>query len=473
MPQGSRILIVEDEMIISMEIKQKLKGMGYDVVGQAISGESAIQKAGEKMPDLILMDIRLKGEMDGITAAKRIMELYDIPIIFLTAHSDKATLERAIAVSPSGYLLKPFKERELMTNIEMSLHKHRIKQKVREELHPEGLPEILKVLSIIQAPAIIISQKGIIEGINQNAAEVTGFISNELNGKPISTLFGQMEEISRDKQNGEKESGTNFILPDQVVLKHKDGRHLPVTLYAGFITPEDTSDIRHLIVFETDMGVTSESIRVGPEMIRYLMALTSALHLPAFVIDKSMVMAGHNSRFSDLARKVGISQYMLNRPLYETPRFSFFGDIQDLQENFKSGDREKQIKKVVIDEKTRFIEFTRIPLKKNEVTTHIAIVMSDVTYEQNAIYNSEKLKNLVQDFTKNLGNIELISHELRAPLQQILKRILEDQTSEGEKMKIIANQVIQLTNQFDAAWIKHAYLKDQILSIDSIVKENL
>ena len=131
MPQGSKILIVEDEMLISMEIKQKLHSMGYAVVGQVISGESAIQKAGEEKPDLILMDIRLKGEMDGITAAKKIMELYDIPIIFLTAHSDKATLERAIAISPSGYLLKPFKRRELMTNIEMSLHKHRIKQKVR------------------------------------------------------------------------------------------------------------------------------------------------------------------------------------------------------------------------------------------------------------------------------------------------------------------------------------------------------
>ncbi|NLW75127.1 MAG: response regulator, partial [Methanomicrobiales archaeon] len=107
MPQGSKILIVEDEMIISMEIKQKLRGMGYEVVGQAITGESAILKAGEKNPDLVLMDIRLKGEMDGITAAKRIIELYDLPIIFLTAHSDKATLERAIAVSPSGYLLKP------------------------------------------------------------------------------------------------------------------------------------------------------------------------------------------------------------------------------------------------------------------------------------------------------------------------------------------------------------------------------
>jgi PAS domain S-box-containing protein len=462
LPQNSRILIVEDEMIISMEIKQKLKVMGYDIAGQVISGEAAIQKAGETNPDLILMDIRLKGEMDGITAAKRIMDLYDIPIIFLTAHSDKATLERAIAVSPSGYLLKPFKERELMTNIEMSLHKHRIKQKVRGELHPEGSKEISKILKLIPHPVLVISQSGNIEGINISASELSGFSQNELVGKPVNILFCQRTD-GLEQNNNEKKAENNFILPDQVSLKHKDGKKSPVTLYIGFIMPaEPSSDLRYIIIFESEENKPSDSIQIGPEMIRHLVAITSALQLPAFVIDKNMVLTGYNVRFAELARKIGISQYMLNRPLYETPRFSFFGDIQSIQEIFKSGDKEKQIKKVTIDEKNRFIEFTRIPMKKNDVTSHIATVINDVTSEQNAIYNAERIMSILSDFFLTLEEIESLSHEIRVPLQEELKKIHQDVSTLDDDMKTIISQIYELMCRYDTAWIKYSDLKDQI-----------
>jgi signal transduction histidine kinase len=119
------IFIVEDEVVIAMEIESVLQQLGYQVAGSAMSGEEAIVRTAETRPDLILMDIRLKGEMDGITAADRIYRLYKIPVIFLTAHSDKKTLEKAIAVHPFGYLIKPFRKNELYTAIEIALYKHR------------------------------------------------------------------------------------------------------------------------------------------------------------------------------------------------------------------------------------------------------------------------------------------------------------------------------------------------------------
>jgi len=127
-----RILVVEDEVIVAMTIEDTLTKLGYEVVGSVTNGPDAIQKAGETRPDLILMDIRLKGDMDGIEAAQRIEALYGLPVIYLTAHSDQATLSRAIATQPYGYLIKPFRERELYTNIEMALHKHRVLKKTRE-----------------------------------------------------------------------------------------------------------------------------------------------------------------------------------------------------------------------------------------------------------------------------------------------------------------------------------------------------
>lgn len=461
MPQGSKILIVEDEMIISMEIKQKLREMGYSVVGQAITGESAIQKAGETLPDLILMDIRLKGEMDGITAAKRIMELFDLPIIFLTAHSDKATLERAISVSPSGYLLKPFKDRELMTNIEMSLHKHRIRQKVREDIYPEGQTEQSKALSRIQEPAVLISQTGKIEVVNNAAVQISGFQPKELVGRDINLLFGKLLEISEGNQHVKGDSNLSVILPDQVMLKHKSGRQIPILISTGFLQDEKDQEIKITFLFEPS-ELTDTSTTLGPDTIRYLMAITAVLKLPAFVIDKNMQLAGYNLLFSDLARKAGISQYMLNRPLYETPKFSFFGDMQDMQEIFRSGDINHQIRKYVIDKSVKFIEFTRIPLKKNEVTTHIVSVMTDITSERTAVYESEKLKKTFGEVFSTFEKIRTISSQMRIPIQEMIRNNIEPDTIPERELNESVEEITELIKELDMSWIEYSDLVDQL-----------
>ncbi len=128
----SRLLIVEDEYIIAMNISQTLKRQGYEPLAIVSTGKEAISKAEEYHPDLILMDINLKGEMDGIEAADCIHKRLDIPIVFLTAFSDTKTLERAKETAPFGYILKPFEERELFIVVEMALHKHQLERELRE-----------------------------------------------------------------------------------------------------------------------------------------------------------------------------------------------------------------------------------------------------------------------------------------------------------------------------------------------------
>lgn len=117
----ARILIIEDETIIAMDIQNMLEEMGYDVPCTAISGDEAIQLAKDLCPDLILMDIVLEGQMDGIEAASKINELFDIPIIYLTAHADCGTMQRANNTKYQGYILKPFNEDELMEAIKAAL----------------------------------------------------------------------------------------------------------------------------------------------------------------------------------------------------------------------------------------------------------------------------------------------------------------------------------------------------------------
>src|SRR5512142_1953087 len=118
-----RILVVEDETIVAMDIERGLRTAGYEVVGTTGSGEEAIRLAEQQRPDLVLMDIRLQGAMDGIDAGKTIRQRFHIPIVFLTAHADAATVARAKMAEPFGYLLKPFEDPELHTAIEIALHK--------------------------------------------------------------------------------------------------------------------------------------------------------------------------------------------------------------------------------------------------------------------------------------------------------------------------------------------------------------
>lgn len=136
------ILVTEDESIVRKDIERSLTKLGYKVVGSADTGEKAVELASSLRPDLALMDIMLKGEMTGIEAAEQIKDNIDIPIIFLTAYADDSTLAKAKVTEPHGYILKPFKEIDIHTTIEMAMHKHGREKELKIE------SDLLKTLAI-------------------------------------------------------------------------------------------------------------------------------------------------------------------------------------------------------------------------------------------------------------------------------------------------------------------------------------
>jgi len=129
----TNVLVVEDESIVSKDIQHSLNKLGYHVVGSASTGEKAIELALELSPDVILMDIMLKGQLSGIEAAQQIRAQKSIPIIYLTAYADEATLSKAKVTQPYGYILKPFKEIDIHTAIEMAIYKHEKEAEVLKE----------------------------------------------------------------------------------------------------------------------------------------------------------------------------------------------------------------------------------------------------------------------------------------------------------------------------------------------------
>lgn len=128
------ILVVEDESIVAMDIRNCLAGHGYNVTGCVPSGEEAVARAGETRPDLVLMDIRLQGKLSGIDAARRIMDAFKIPSLFVTSYVDREMLQQAKGLNAVGYVLKPFDERELGVAVEMALHRWQVESKLRHAL---------------------------------------------------------------------------------------------------------------------------------------------------------------------------------------------------------------------------------------------------------------------------------------------------------------------------------------------------
>ena len=132
----TKVFILEDENIVAKDIEQSLKKLGYDVIGIASSGEKLIELLNSGLqPEIFLMDIMIKGEMDGIEVAEYVKKKYSLPIIFLTAYADEDTLSKAKITEPYGYILKPFKEIDLHTTIEMALYKHQKTAEMKKELH--------------------------------------------------------------------------------------------------------------------------------------------------------------------------------------------------------------------------------------------------------------------------------------------------------------------------------------------------
>ena len=172
------ILIVEDEGIVARDIQDSLEKLGYTVPAIAMSGKAAIESAAEVRPDMVLMDIVIKGSMDGIEAAQEIRDRYDIPVVFVTAYADRETLQRAKITEPCGYILKPFDETDLLTAIEIALYKHDMERQVRQS------QERHRMLFETMAQGVVYQDRdGRIISANPAAERILGLTLDQMQGR--------------------------------------------------------------------------------------------------------------------------------------------------------------------------------------------------------------------------------------------------------------------------------------------------
>jgi PAS domain S-box-containing protein len=203
----AKLLIVEDELVIALGLAKSLEKLGYEVIGMANTGEEAVRIAHANAPDLVLMDIILAGAMDGIEAARMILKDADIPIVYLTANADRATVERARDTVPYGYLNKPINDRDLLTNIDSALNKHRMERRLRESEE-----KYRNLINSLQDVIVSTDENGIITYISPRIKDIAGYEENEMVGKAFLSFVypGDREKVIHIfglSRSGSPESG--------------------------------------------------------------------------------------------------------------------------------------------------------------------------------------------------------------------------------------------------------------------------
>lgn len=228
------ILVVEDEAIVAEDIKNSLQMAGYNVPATASSGEDAIKKVKEFNPAIVLMDIVIKGDIDGIETAKRIRSGFDVPVVYLTAFSDEKTIERAKITEPFGYIIKPFNKRELSITVEMALYKHRIEEELKN-----SKKFFENILQSIVFGIWVTDKDDIIRYANQGMSKVIGINPEKIIGMQIFNDFNEFirpyykkakeakmpfyfEAVPFNNPNGGQSYKSGWLIP-RIINKNFDG----------------------------------------------------------------------------------------------------------------------------------------------------------------------------------------------------------------------------------------------------------
>lgn len=274
----ARILIVEDEKVVAWHIRVALEKLGHVVVASVTTGKKAIQTAAELRPDLILMDIRLRGSMTGIVAAEQIYSRFDIPVIYLTAYTDAATLQQAIPSSPFGYLAKPIRSADLQATIQVTLHRHQQEQTLRQTQQ-----WLTTLLTSMGDATIATNLDGTVTFINPVAEQLTGWPQPEAVGQPITCV---LELIDADTHEAIENPVLQAVQQDAIIrieegtlLRAKDGTKRAIFDSAAPIKNDEGDIMGGILVFQdsAERAESSTQLRQPSEAVAQAVPKTQLL----------------------------------------------------------------------------------------------------------------------------------------------------------------------------------------------------
>ena len=296
MPKA-HILIVEDDWIVAEDTKITLKKLGFGVSGIVTSGEESLERVEAEPPDLVLMDIKLEGEMGGIEAAARIRDRFNIPVVYVTGYADEDVLERAKVTEPFGYIVKPFDDRELNSVIEIALYKHKMETKLKE-----SEAWLYTTLKSIGDAVITTDTKGIVTFMNPVAQSLTGWRLEEAMGRPLTDVFNIInEETRKEVENPAARvliEGKVVNLANHTLLIAKSGTEIPIDDSGAPIVDEKGDIIGVVLVFR-DVGEK----RDAEKALRMSDNIVNASNEHMSVIDRNYIYQTANDAYLTAHKK--------------------------------------------------------------------------------------------------------------------------------------------------------------------------
>jgi PAS domain S-box-containing protein len=322
----TKILIVEDESIVARDIRNMLVGLGYEVTAVVAGAAAAVQKAKETKPHLVLMDVMLQGETTGVQAAEQIYNHFNIPVVYLTAYADSATVQHAKKTEPFGYIIKPFEERELQTTIEIALYKYKMQLQLKDR--ERWLSTILKSIG---DGVIATNRDGSIAFMNPLAESLTGWDHEKALNRQLGDVFRVMNQKPGKMQNISVKkilSGEGLTLSPESVLVSKKGKSTAVDIRLEPIK-DDGGKISGVVLAFTDITLrkkAEEELKRSFE--KQKIAMEGTVRAIAYTVEtRDPYTAGHQRRVTRLACSIG-EEMGLSQDRIEGLRMS--GELHDI-----------------------------------------------------------------------------------------------------------------------------------------------
>ena len=309
-----QILIVEDDDIIAQYIKECLEKFGYSVPAIATSGEEAIKKATEISPNLVLMDIRLKGDMDGVQAAENIWKSFQIPVIYSSGYFDRATVERARVTEPFGYILKPVEEKDLYVAIEIALQRYELEMNLKERVG-----WFATIFKSIGDAVIVVDVKGCIKLVNPVAEVLTGWKQDDAIDKDLKEVFNIIDEETRVPAQSPVveaiENGVVVYLPEQIKLISKNDIEILINDSAAPIKADDGEITGAVLVFRIYNRKQAQEPHLLLEQTKQLEAQIAELQRIDQLKDDFLNIVAHELRtpLANIATAVQMLEIVLDR----------------------------------------------------------------------------------------------------------------------------------------------------------------
>jgi len=312
----TRLLIVEDEGLVARDLENMTRTMGYEVLGVASTADEALVQVACLHPDLVLMDVVIKGTLDGIAAAERIWEIYHIPVIYVTAYTDEVTVQRATLSQPFGYILKPFDERELKIAVEMAVYKSRMALKLKER--EEWLSALLKSIG---DGVIATDSEERVTFLNPLAEKLTGWKHEEALKRPLAEVFSTVTP-------GREASPIDGRSPEETTLRSKDGSTFPIEKIIMPINSSGGNSSGCVIVFRDISARKQTEQALKESRDRLHQALQGTIQAMALTIEiRDPYTAGHQRRVSKLACAIAEE---IGLPEEQIEGLRVAGDIHDI-----------------------------------------------------------------------------------------------------------------------------------------------